>query len=50
MFYLPGEAKVAALVELVSVNLAEICAATSSKNAKLWYLTPEGLKELTPPL
>lgn len=25
MFYLPGEARVAVLVELVSVNLAEIC-------------------------
>ena len=50
MFYLPGEAKVAVLVELVLVNLAEICTATSSRNAKLWYLTPEGLKELTPPL
>lgn len=49
MFYLPGEAKVAALVELVSVNLAEICTATSLRNAKLWYLTPKGLKELTPP-
>jgi hypothetical protein len=50
MFYLPGEARVAVLVELVSVNLAEICTATSSRNAKLWYLTPEGLKELTPPV
>ena len=50
MFYLPGEAKVAVLVELVSVNLAEICTATSSRNPKLWYLTPEGLKELTPPV
>jgi hypothetical protein len=50
MFYLPGEAKVAMLVELVSVNLAEICTATSSRNPKLWYLTPEGLKELTPPV
>jgi hypothetical protein len=29
MFSLPGEAKVAVLVELVSVNLAEICTATS---------------------
>jgi hypothetical protein len=50
IFYLPDEAKVAVLVELVSVNLAEICTATSSRNAKLWYLTPEGLKELTPPV
>lgn len=36
MFYLPGEAKVAVLVELVVVNLAEICMATCSRNAKLW--------------
>jgi hypothetical protein len=50
VFYLLGEARVAVLVELVSVNLAEICTATSSRNAKLWYLTPEGLKELTPPV
>lgn len=50
MFYLPGEAKVVVLVELVSVNLAEICTAISSRNAKLWYLTPEGLKELPPPV
>jgi hypothetical protein len=35
MFYLPGEAKVAVLVELVSVSLTEICTATSSRNAKL---------------
>jgi hypothetical protein len=50
MFYLPGAAKVAVLVELVSVNLAEICTATSSRNAKLWYLTPQGLKERDSPL
>ncbi len=49
MFYLPGEAKVAVLVELMVVNLAEICTATISRNAKLWYLTPRGLQELMPP-
>jgi hypothetical protein len=49
MFYLPGEAKVAVLVELVSVNLAAICTATASRQAKLWYLTPAGLSELTLP-
>lgn len=41
MFSLPGDARVAVLVKLVSVNLAEICTATSSRNAKLWYLTPD---------
>jgi hypothetical protein len=50
MFYLPGEAKVAVVVERVSVNLAEICTATSLRIAELWYLTPEELKELTPPV
>lgn len=49
MFYLPGEATVAVLVELVSRNLAEICTATTSRTAKLWYLTSQGLQELTPP-
>jgi len=49
MFYLPGEAKVTVLVELVSVNLAEICTVTASRQAKLWYLTPAGLRELTSP-
>lgn len=49
MFYLPGEVTVAALVELVSVNLTEICTVTSARNPKLRYLTPEGLKEVTPP-
>jgi hypothetical protein len=49
MFYLPGEAKVAVLVGLVSVNLVEICTVTASKKAKLWYLTPEGLEELILP-
>jgi PIN like domain len=42
VFLLPGEAKVAQLVELIEVNLADICAYASGRKPGTWRLTLSG--------
>jgi len=49
VFLLPGEARAIELVELVEVNLAQICAIASTRQPGTWRLTRRGpqLFELT---
>lgn len=42
VFLLPGEARVAQLIHLVEVNLAEICAITAARTPGTWRLTLTG--------
>ena len=44
VFLLPGEARVAELVELVAVNLADICAIASGREPGAWRLTRRGVQ------
>lgn len=46
VFLLPGQAKVAHLVELIEVNLTDMCTHTSSRNPGTWRLTMSGLVPL----
>jgi hypothetical protein len=42
VFLLPGQARAAELVELVEVNLAQICAIASTREPGTWRLTSRG--------
>ena len=42
VFLLPGQARAAELVELVAVNLAQICAIASTRQPGTWRLTSRG--------
>lgn len=42
VFLLPGQAKVAQLVELIEVNLADMCTYASSRKPGTWRLTMSG--------
>lgn len=42
VFLLPGQARVAELVELVASNLADICAIASTRQPGAWRLTKTG--------
>lgn len=42
VFLLPGQARAAELVELVEVNLAQICAIASTREPGTWRLTSKG--------
>ena len=46
VFLLPGEARAAELVELVEVNLAQICAIASTRQPGTWRLTRKGPQPL----
>jgi len=46
VFLLPGEARAAELVELVEVNLAQICAIASTRRPGTWRLTRKGPQPL----
>jgi hypothetical protein len=47
VFLLPGQARASELVELVEVNLAQICATASTRQPGTWRLTRSGLQPLT---
>jgi hypothetical protein len=42
VFLLPGQARVAELVELVTLNLGDICAIASTRQPGAWRLTKTG--------
>lgn len=42
VFLLPGQAKVAELVELIEINLRQICAITPLRQVGTWRLTGAG--------
>lgn len=46
VFLLPGQARASELVELVEVNLAEICAIASTRKPGTWRLTRSGPQPL----
>jgi hypothetical protein len=43
VFLLPGQAKVAQLVELIEINLADMCTCAAAKQPGTWRLTTGGL-------
>jgi hypothetical protein len=46
MFLLPGQARVAELCDLVTGNLADICAAASARRPGVWKVGARGLRPL----
>lgn len=44
MFLLPGEALLSEIVKLLAINLADVCALTSSRHPNVYWLTRSGLE------